>query len=81
MDLVGADREPVATTIAFAGSVKWRDTHPFDAHDFAALARDAAYVPGVDVATPLVAVSRSGFTPDLALAARWTPEDIVAAWA
>ena len=33
IDLVGADRSPVATTLLFAGSIKWHDRTPFDRHD------------------------------------------------
>lgn len=35
IDLVGADREPVARHISFVGSIKWRDRHPFDERDLA----------------------------------------------
>jgi hypothetical protein len=40
IDLVGADRAPVAREIYYAGSVRWLD-RPFDDHDLAALQRDA----------------------------------------
>jgi hypothetical protein len=79
LDLVGADREPVAGTIHFIGSIKWLEGRAFDKHDYDALARSALAVPGADPKTPLVAVSRSGFD-DLPLATRWGPDDLVAAW-
>ena len=60
VDLIGADREPVARSITFAGSIKWLDDAPFNQGDLAALASDAQRVPGVTPATPLVAVSRTG---------------------
>ncbi|MEV1007551.1 DUF234 domain-containing protein [Streptomyces sp. NPDC049881] len=80
IDLVGADREPVARRVRFAGSVKWLETQPFGRHDYDALVRDVLAVPGADLDTPLVAVSRSGVAESLPLAAHWGPEDLLAAW-
>ncbi|WP_402467448.1 ATP-binding protein [Isoptericola aurantiacus] len=80
VDLVGADREPVARSVEFVGSVKWHDTRPFDRREYDALARAAVAVPGADEGVPLVGVSRSGFSDGLPLAATWGPEDLVAAW-
>ncbi len=80
VDLVGADREPVAGRVHFAGSIKWRETQPFGRRDYDALARDLPSVPGATPDTPLVAVSRCGVTDDLPLTAHWTPEHLVAAW-
>jgi AAA+ ATPase superfamily predicted ATPase len=83
VDLVGADRAPVARRILFAGSVKWLGT-PFDGHDLAALAAGAAQVPGFAVAsTSLVIVSRSGVAADIDLRhvdLVWGPDDVVRAW-
>ncbi|MDR0285537.1 MAG: DUF234 domain-containing protein, partial [Propionibacteriaceae bacterium] len=79
VDLVGADRGPVARRIEFVGSVKWRDSQPFDGHDLAELARGARAVPGAERAD-LVAVSASGFADGLALARRWGPADLLDAW-
>lgn len=79
VDLVGADRVP-AREISFIGSIKWLESSPFDAHDYAALARDAQAVPGALGDTPLIAVSRSGFKVD-ALAAAYGPEQLIQAWA
>ncbi|MFI0404514.1 ATP-binding protein [Actinomadura sp. 3N508] len=80
VDLVGADRAPIANRIYFAGSIKWHNT-PFDAHDLADLRRSATQIPGLDPATTgLAVVSLSGIEtpdpPDLA----WTPHDVIAAW-
>ena len=82
IDLVGADRAPVAREIFYAGSVTWLD-RPFDDHDFAALQRDAMAIPGFEPGrTGLAAVSRagaaSGVAPQLALC--WGPRDVVAAF-
>jgi AAA+ ATPase superfamily predicted ATPase len=83
IDLIGADRAPVATKLWFAGSVKWLD-HPFGRRDLAELQRGAVQVPGFDSGeTALVGVSCSGFTDsvDADLALRWLPEDIIGAFA
>lgn len=80
IDLVGADRSPVASRVYFVGSVKWYDNKPFTTHDYDDLARDAVAVPGAPPGTPLVAVSRTGFAGNLPLAARWGPEDLLRAW-
>lgn len=60
IDLVGADREPVAQRLAFVGSIKWQSERPFDGHDLARLGAHRARLPGADETTALVAVSRSG---------------------
>lgn len=80
IDLVGTDREPVATAIQFIGSIKWQDDRSFDRHDYDALTRTILSVPGTDIDTPLIAVSRCGVVPDLPLATHWGPEDLVDAW-
>jgi uncharacterized protein len=81
IDLVGADRAPVARSIYFAGSVKWLGT-PIDSHDLSALQRGLAAVPGCTPATSLVVVSQSGMAPGLAdrVQLAWGPEDVLAAW-
>ncbi|MFJ9372346.1 ATP-binding protein [Streptomyces sp. NPDC101455] len=80
IDLVGADREPVARQVHFVGSVKWLETQPFGRHEYDALVRDMLAVPGAAADTPLVAVSRCGVADDLPLSAHWGPEDLVRAW-
>lgn len=80
VDIVGADRAPVARHLHFAGSIKWLDDRPFDRHDYDTLARDTAAVPGTSAATRLVAVSRSGTRGPLPLAQTWGPRDLVDAW-
>jgi hypothetical protein len=82
VDLIGADRAPVARTLFFAGSVKWLD-RPFSDHDLAQLKRGAAQVPGFDPGgTALIAASASGFSDAAAdgLALTWRPADVVAAF-
>lgn len=83
IDLIGADRTPVARKLWYAGSVKWLD-HPFGSRDLAALQRSAPQVPGFDPAeTALISVSCAGFTDSAAmsLALHWLPEDILDAFA
>jgi hypothetical protein len=81
VDLVGADRGPVARQVFFVGSVKWLGT-PFDDHDLAKLAGEAALVPGFTAGgTGLMVVSRSGTTADRGrIDALWEPRDVVSAW-
>ncbi|MEU7002125.1 AAA family ATPase [Nonomuraea sp. NPDC046570] len=81
VDLVGADRAPVARRILFTGSVKWHDG-PFDGHALRALFEAAVHVPGVIAGeTGTVVVSRSGMVPGLApVDVLWGPEDVVGAW-
>jgi uncharacterized protein len=83
IDLIGADRTPVARKLYYAGSVKWLD-QPFDGRDLATLQRGAGQVPGFEHGdTSLIAVSRAGFTDTAAahLALRWQPSDVVSAFA
>jgi AAA+ ATPase superfamily predicted ATPase len=77
IDIVGADREPIAQEIRFLGSVKWLERSPFDAHDLAALHKHRAAL--TDEPVPLVAVSRSGVTA-AGLTAAYGPEELLAAW-
>jgi hypothetical protein len=80
IDLVGADREPVAGHVHFVGSIKWLETQPFGRREYDALVRDMLAVPGAEPDTPLVAVSRGGVMDELPLAAHWGPDDLLAAW-
>jgi AAA+ ATPase superfamily predicted ATPase len=64
IDLVGADRDPIARRITFVGSIKWQERRPFNNHDLARLAMHRSQLPGTGTATRLVAVSRSGSTTD-----------------
>jgi hypothetical protein len=80
IDLIGADRSPVANRIHFVGSIKWLEDQPFSRPDYDCLARDRFSVPGSDHQTPLVAVTRSGVVDALPLAQVWGPDDLVDAW-
>jgi uncharacterized protein len=82
IDLVGADRGPVARKLWYVGSAKWLD-HPFGRSDLAELQRGAFGVPGFDPgATALIGVSRTGFSDSAAedLQLCWLPEDVVRAF-
>ena len=78
IDLVGADREPIAKRIVFAGTIKWRDDGPLDQADLNRLVNAVAKLPGADDHTPTIAVSSTAVT------ARGTtitlgPEELLAA--
>ncbi len=82
IDLVGADRAPVAGRIALVGSVKWLAS-PFDRHDLASLTRVTAQLPGHDAGVGTVVVSLSGVEEGIgreAVDLLWGPDDVVAAW-
>jgi len=78
IDLVGADRGPIAKKITMVGSIKWLERRAFDAHDFGELVVHRAKLPGADATTPLVVVSRSGSTVDGVT--RVGPDEIVNAY-
>jgi AAA+ ATPase superfamily predicted ATPase len=80
IDLVGADRGPVASQVHFVGSIKWSDSKLFGQRDYDQLARDATVIPGAAPDTPLVGVSRIGFADSLPLTSRWAPADLLSAW-
>jgi hypothetical protein len=78
IDIVGADRDPIAGRISLVGSIKWLDSRPFDTHDLARLATHRSRLPGADPTTPLLAVSRSGTTTDSVLPLG--PDNLLTAW-
>lgn len=83
IDLIGADRAPVARKLWYAGSVKWLNK-PYGTTELAELRRAAPQVPGFDPGeTALISVSRAGFTDSAAtsLALCWHPEDVIRAFA
>ena len=78
IDLVGADREPVAKEITMVGSIKWLENKPFDSRDLARLAVHRSQLPGATEDTPMFAVSRAGGQVDGVRVL--TPGDLLAAW-
>jgi uncharacterized protein len=64
VDLVGGRERSRSDAIDFVGSIKWRESRPFDRQDLAALAAARAQVPGSSESSRLVGVSRAGFATD-----------------
>ena len=77
IDIIGADRAPVANQLLFVGSIKWLEHTAFDDHDLAELYRQRAAVTDGPLAT--VAVSRSGVACD-GLTATYGPDELIDAW-
>jgi AAA+ ATPase superfamily predicted ATPase len=77
IDVIGADREPVATRLFFIGSIKWLERSPFDNHDLVALQRHRAAL--TDDPVPLLAISRSGVEAG-GLDASYGPDELLRAW-
>lgn len=78
IDIVGADREPIARQLLFIGSIKWLERSAFDEHDFTALLRHRALFTGELL--PLVAVSRAGVSCT-GLDASYGPDELIESWA
>jgi hypothetical protein len=78
IDIVGADRGPIAKRITMVGSIKWLENNQFDNHDRARLIVHRDRLPGADDTTPLLAVTRGRSVLDgvQVLAA----EDLLRAW-
>jgi AAA+ ATPase superfamily predicted ATPase len=80
IDLVGADREPIAGRIHFVGSIKWLESQRFGRREYDGLVRGMLTVPGTEPNTPVIAVSRCGVVDGLPLTAHWGPDDLLRAW-
>lgn len=78
IDIVVADREPIATTILAVGSIKWLERAPFDGHDLRRLMEHRTALPGADEQTPLVVISRSGSAVSGVTA--YDAADLLAGW-
>lgn len=78
IDIVGADRGPVAGKVTVVGSMRWLDSRPFDLHDLARLAVHRSQLPGATDSTPLLAVSRVGGTVQGVRVVG--PEELITAW-
>lgn len=78
IDVVIADRAPVATIVLAVGSIKWLGSHPFSEHDHARLVVHRGQLPGAAENTTMFAVSRSGCTvPGLRC---YEPAELLGAW-
>ena len=81
IDIVCADREPVARRITAVGSAKWQDHRRFDRHDLTELIVQRSMLPGADASTPLVVVARAGVDLiDVTDVTVFTPGDLLEAW-
>ena len=78
IDIVGADREPVAKRITMVGSIKWLERRPFDARDLSRLIRHREQLPGADDSTALVAVSRAGTSVEGVRG--FEPAELIGSW-
>jgi len=78
IDIVIADRQPVAKTILGVGSIKWLERTPFDRHDLAQLMVHRSQLPGATDDTPLIVVARSGCDVDGVTA--FGPDELLNAW-
>jgi hypothetical protein len=77
IDIVGADRGPIAGELLFLGSIKWLENAPFDSHDLVSLQHHRDRFTSDPI--PLIAVTRSGAsTPHLD--ATFSPEDLLEGW-
>lgn len=78
VDLVVADRGPVARRVEAVGSIKWLESTPFDGHDLARLISHREKVPGATSETSLIVVSRAGTEVDGVVALG--PEQLLEGW-
>jgi AAA+ ATPase superfamily predicted ATPase len=78
IDIVGADRAPIARKITVVGSIKWLENKPLDGHDLTRLIIHRSQLPGADDTTPLLAVSRTATTTTGVTFLG--PDDLLAAW-
>lgn len=78
IDIVGADRGPIAKRITLVGSIKWLEKDRFDNHDRARLIVHRDRLPGADDTTALLAVTRQSAAVDGV--AVLTAEDLLGAW-
>ncbi len=78
IDVVLADRAPVARQVLALGSIKWLESAPFGGQDHAELLAARSGLPGADDRTPVFAVSRSGCSvPGLRV---YLPDELLEAW-
>lgn len=81
LDLVGLPERGGPARVSFVGSIEWRERAPFDGNDLRALEAALTLVPGVDAATLLLGVSRSGFDASSSrLDVRLEPQELLRAW-
>lgn len=79
VDIVGADRGPIAKSIKFLGLIKWYEDRTVTDRDLAELRKVIDDIPGAKEKTPLMIVSRTEVEADGADAV-FRPEDLLGAW-
>ncbi|MEV5748035.1 DUF234 domain-containing protein [Actinoallomurus sp. NPDC052308] len=80
IDVVGADRAPVAKAVTCVGSIKWLEKRPFGGADLGRLIVHRSKLPGADDSTPLLAISRNGVDAGVTGVSVFGPDDLLAAW-
>jgi len=78
IDIVLADRAPVADRVLGVGAIKWREHEPFDDHDYGELLMHRSQLPGAGKPTPVFALSRSGSS--VSGVRIFDPEELLSAW-
>ncbi len=78
IDLIVADKYPVASSIFGVGSIKWKENAPFDAKDFSDLVALRSLLPGASSDTPLIVVTRSGCSVQGVRV--YDPEELLSGW-
>ncbi len=81
VDVVLADKEPVAKKVYGVGSIKWT-TKPFGVRELGELIAHRGQVPGASDGTGLVVVSRNGVDDQVRAseAVVLGPDDLLAQW-
>lgn len=79
IDLVLGSRPTAPTPVVAVGSIKWRETRPFERRDGDELIRGSASVPGVSSDTELIGVSATGFSSS-GMDREIGPDDLLQAW-
>lgn len=81
IDIVIADRSPIAKQVFAAGSIKWRTNKAFADVDLGKLYKHRDQLPGADHTTKLIVVSRAGYAAAAASDVRLvTPGELIGAW-
>jgi uncharacterized protein len=78
IDIVIADRQPIAKQILGVGSITWLEQAPFDRRDLARLVVHRSQLPGATQDTPLIVIARAGCEVDEVTA--FGPQDLLNAW-
>jgi len=80
IDIVVADKAPIAEQIHAVGSIKWREDGPFNDADLGELLHQRGHLPGASATTPLVVVSRQGCVASAPGLRTLDASDLLRAW-